>query len=88
MMGAITTIVMTMTMSLNLKANVSHVCLHKGKPKLAQSGVRQWQQCQMRSYLGGAANGSKQPDNATMALRGAPSDPNGLFVGSTVGVTK
>jgi hypothetical protein len=36
----------------------------------------------------GAANGSKQPNNATMAVRGAPSGANGHFVGSTVGVTK
>jgi hypothetical protein len=76
-----------MTMSLNLKANASHVCLHEGKRKLAQSGVQEWQQRQVRSCLG-AANGSKQPGNGTMALRGAPSGPNGLFVGSTVGVKK
>jgi hypothetical protein len=78
-----------MTVSLNLKANTSHVCVLLGKRKLAQSGVEQWQQQQLVWSCLGAANASKQPDNnATMAARGAPSGANGLFVGSTVGVTK
>jgi hypothetical protein len=81
-MRAMTRIVMTT--SLNLKANPGHVCLHSGKRKLAQKGVQQRQRCQV--YLG-VANGSKQPGNATMAVRAAPSGPNGLFVNSTVGVT-
>jgi hypothetical protein len=76
-----------MTISLNLKANASHVCLLLGKRKLAQSGVQQWQQHLVWWYLG-AARGSKQPGNGTMAIRGAPSVPNGIFVGSMVGVTK
>jgi hypothetical protein len=52
-----------------------------------QSGVQQGQQHLVWSYLG-AANGSKLPGYGTMAMRGAPSGPNGIFVGSTVGVTK
>jgi hypothetical protein len=86
MMRAMMRIVMTM--SLNLKPNASHVCLHEGKWKLAQKGVQQWQQRQVWSYLG-VENGSKQPgNNRTMAMRGAPSGPKGLFVGLTVGVPK
>jgi type II secretory pathway component PulM len=76
-----------MTVSLNLKANASHVCLHEGKRKPAQNRVQQWQQHLVRSCLG-AANGSKQLGNGTMALRGAQSGPNGLFVALTVGVRK
>jgi hypothetical protein len=76
-----------MTMSLHLQANDSHVCLPLGKPKLAQTGVQQWQQRQVWSYLG-VANGSKQLGKGTMAVRGTPSGPHGIFVGSTVGVTK
>jgi hypothetical protein len=84
-MRAMTRIVMTT--SLNLKANASHVCLHLEKRKLAQSGVQQWQHQLVLSYLR-AVNGSKQPGNGTVAMREAPSGPNGIFVGSTVGVTK
>jgi hypothetical protein len=36
----------------------------------------------------GKTNGSWQLDNGTMAMRGALSGPNGIFVGSTVSVTK
>jgi hypothetical protein len=75
------------TMSLNLKPNANHVCLHKGNRKLVQSGVEQWQRQLVLSYLG-AANGSKQPSNGTTAMQGAPSGENGIFVGSTVGVTR
>jgi hypothetical protein len=73
-----------MTMSLNLKPNASHVCLHKGNRKkwsgtMAAAAEVVYQE---------AANGSKQPDNnGTMATRGALSGANGLFVGLTVGVT-
>jgi hypothetical protein len=76
-----------MTMSLNLKTNANHVCLHLGKRKLAQRGVEQWQQRLMWWYLG-VANGSKPPGNGTMAMRGAPSGPNGRFVDLMVGVTR
>jgi hypothetical protein len=74
-----------MTTSLNLKAYPSHVCRHEGKRKLAQKGMQQRHHRVGWSCLG-AANGSKQLGNGTMAMRGAPSAPNGLFVGSTVGV--
>jgi hypothetical protein len=74
-----------MTMNLNLKANASHVCPHWGKEKLVQSCVQQWQHQLMRPCLG-VANGSKQSGSGTMGMRGVPSAPNGIFVGSTVGV--
>jgi hypothetical protein len=75
-----------MTMSMNLKPNASHVCLLWAKRKLAQSGVQQRRQPLMCWYLG-AASGSKQPGNRTMAVRGALSGPKGRFVGLTVGAT-
>jgi hypothetical protein len=77
---------MVMTMSLKLKTNASHMCLHEGKRKLAQSGVQQCQQHLVWLYLA-TANGRKPPGNGTMAMRGAPSGPSGLFVGLMVGVT-
>jgi hypothetical protein len=47
-----------MTMNLNLKANASRVCQHWGKRKLAHSGVQQWEEHLMWSWLG-EANGSR-----------------------------
>jgi hypothetical protein len=76
-----------MTMSLNLRANASHVRPLKGKRMLAQRGVQQQRQhCQVWSCLT-VANGSKPPGNGAIAVRGARSGPNGNFVGFTVGVT-
>jgi hypothetical protein len=85
-MRAMTRIVMTM--SLNLKANASHVCLHWGKRKLAQSGMQQWRHQQLVWSWLEAASGSKQPGNGTMLVRGPPSGPNALFVGLTVDVAR
>jgi hypothetical protein len=84
MMIAMVTIVIAM--SLNLKAKASHVCLHQGKPKLAQKGVQLRQLCQVGLCLGVESAG-KRPANGTMAMRGAPSGPHGIFVGMQVGVT-
>jgi hypothetical protein len=75
-----------MTMSLNLKVNARQMCLHRENES---SRKVDWNNCiSARCDRAWERETEAKTGNETMAVRGALSGENGLFVSSTVDVTK